>query len=68
MPDLSVRLQIDFWDSVYGFKMSVIKDMALGEPLVDVVEARAVATDARPILALDVSTCTREVRSSLSPP
>lgn len=53
--------QIDFWDSVYGFDMKVIKNIALTEPLVDVVEARAVLSNARPILSLDISTCSREV-------
>ena len=28
------RDKIDFWDSVYGFNMRVIKDIALTEPLV----------------------------------
>ena len=30
--------KIDFWDNVYGFDMRVIKEIALTEPLVDVVE------------------------------
>ncbi|CAN0427834.1 unnamed protein product, partial [Discosporangium mesarthrocarpum] len=32
--------KIDFWDEVYGFNMSVIKEIALSEPLVDVVEGK----------------------------
>ena len=28
------------WDEVYGFDMSVIKEIALTEPLVDVVEGK----------------------------
>ena len=31
------REKIDFWDNVYGFNMRTIKEMALSEPLVDVV-------------------------------
>lgn len=31
------REKIDFWDSVYGFDMRVIKALALAEPLVDTV-------------------------------
>jgi len=50
--------KIDFWDNVYGFDMSVIKDIAITEPLVDVVEAKAVVTDAKSVLALDLLTCT----------
>lgn len=52
--------KIDFWDNVYGFNMSVIKSIALTEPLVDVVEPRSVMTNARPILSLDIATCSKE--------
>jgi hypothetical protein len=33
------------WDNVYGFDYSVIKDIALREPLVDTVELRATVTN-----------------------
>ena len=33
--------RIDFWDDVYGFDMSPLKDIALSEPVVDVVDAKA---------------------------
>lgn len=33
------------WDNVYGFDYSVIKDIALREPLVDTVELKAVVTN-----------------------
>ena len=59
-------IQIDFWDSVYGFSMKVIKDIALSEPLVDVVESKAVITNAAPILTLDIMTCKKEVSISIS--
>lgn len=52
--------KIDFWDNVYGFDMSVIKDIALMEPLVDTVEGKAVVTSCVPILSLDLLTCTKE--------
>jgi hypothetical protein len=52
--------------------MRVIKDIAITEPLVDVVESRAVLTNAVPILHLDILTCTKEVTHPspvfLSPP
>lgn len=41
--------------------MRVIKDIAITEPLVDVVESRAVLTNAVPILHLDILTCTKAV-------
>jgi len=34
------RDRIDFWDNVYGFDMTPIKEIALREPVVDVVEAK----------------------------
>ena len=58
-------IQIDFWDSVYGFSMKVIKDIALSEPLVDVVESKAVITNAAPILTLDIMTCKKEVSTQV---
>jgi hypothetical protein len=45
--------------------MSVIKDIALGEPLVDMVDPKSVITNAKPILAIDISTCNREVSNLL---
>jgi hypothetical protein len=41
--------------------MRVIKDIAITEPLVDIVESRAVLTNAVPILHLDILTCTKAV-------
>ena len=51
--------KINFWNSVYGFDMSCIRDIAMMEPLVDVANPEAVVTDAQPILALDLATCTK---------
>src|SRR5215211_4710136 len=36
--------KIEFWDNVYGFNMRAIKEIAMQEPLVDVVEGEAVVT------------------------
>ena len=52
--------KIDFWNNVYGFDMSYIKEMALTEPLVDCVDAKAVVSNAVPILAVDILTVTKE--------
>eukprot|EP00180_Rhodochaete_pulchella_P000643 Plantae.Rhodophyta-Rhodochaete_pulchella.ctg14760.p1 GENE.Plantae.Rhodophyta-Rhodochaete_pulchella.ctg14760~~Plantae.Rhodophyta-Rhodochaete_pulchella.ctg14760.p1 ORF type:complete len:147 (-),score=23.13 Plantae.Rhodophyta-Rhodochaete_pulchella.ctg14760:210-623(-) len=52
--------KIDFWENVYGFDMSVIRNIALTEPLVDVVERDQVITNAVPILTIDTSTITKE--------
>ena len=52
------RDKIDFWDNVYGFNMKCIKDIALNEPLVDIVSAESVISNAKPLLSLDLNTCT----------
>jgi hypothetical protein len=56
-------LQIDFWNDVYGFDMSVIKNIALTEPLVDTVNPSSIISNARPVLSLDIATCTKAVSS-----
>lgn len=43
--------------------MSVIKQAAMAEPLVDCVDSDAVVTNCCPILHLDIMTCTKKVRS-----
>jgi len=36
--------KLNFWDNVYGFSMKCIKDVAITEPLVDVVEDQQICT------------------------
>jgi protein arginine N-methyltransferase 1 len=48
--------KISFWDDVYGFNMSVIKDMAIREPLVDTVNANAMATTSYAFKEIDLYT------------
>ncbi|PPQ82888.1 hypothetical protein CVT25_009675 [Psilocybe cyanescens] len=50
--------KINFWDNVYGFDYSCIKDIALREPLVDTVELKAVVTN--PCLHIDLLTAKKE--------
>ncbi|KAF5328830.1 hypothetical protein D9619_011680 [Psilocybe cf. subviscida] len=52
--------KINFWDNVYGFDYSCIKDIALREPLVDTVELKAVVTDPCMIKHIDLLTVTKE--------
>jgi hypothetical protein len=54
------RDRFDFWNDVYGFDMSPIKDIAVLEPVVDVIDAKAIVTNAVPILHLDILTCTKD--------
>jgi len=59
--------KIGFWDDVYGFDYSCIKEIALREPLVDTVELRTVVTKACPILNIDLLTVTKEELSFTAP-
>ena len=46
--------KIDFWDNVYGFDMSSIKERALIEPLVDNVDPEQIATNSHQIKTIDI--------------
>ncbi|EPZ34592.1 S-adenosyl-L-methionine-dependent methyltransferase [Rozella allomycis CSF55] len=52
--------KISYWDNVYGFKMSCLKEIALKEPLVDTVEAKAVMTTAAVLKEIDIMTVKEE--------
>ncbi|KAI0266986.1 S-adenosyl-L-methionine-dependent methyltransferase [Gloeopeniophorella convolvens] len=52
--------KINFWDNVYGFDYSCIKDIALREPLVDTVEMKAVVTDPCVIKRIDLRSAKKE--------
>ncbi|MBW0485787.1 hypothetical protein O181_025502 [Austropuccinia psidii MF-1] len=52
--------KIGFWDDVYGFDFSCIKELALREPLVDTVELKAVVTNPCAIRTFDLLTVTKE--------
>jgi predicted RNA methylase len=52
--------KIYWWDSVYGFDMSAIREIALSEPLVDVVEAKQVVTDSYMMKTIDIKTVKKE--------
>lgn len=48
--------KIGFWDNVYGFDFSPLKDTALTEPLVDTVEMKACVTEPATVITLDLYT------------
>jgi len=52
--------KINFWDNVYGFDFSCIKDIALREPLVDTVDMKAVVTDPCVLKRIDLLTAKKE--------
>ncbi|KAK2510443.1 hypothetical protein Q9233_017736 [Columba guinea] len=46
--------KIHWWENVYGFDMSCIKDVAIKEPLVDVVDPKQLVTNACLIKEVDI--------------
>ncbi|KAJ2714095.1 Nuclear SAM-dependent mono-and asymmetric methyltransferase [Coemansia spiralis] len=52
--------KLSFWDNVYGFKMTCIKDAAMREPLVDTVESRVVNASQCTFKTIDILTVTKE--------
>ncbi|GFF56868.1 probable protein arginine N-methyltransferase [Aspergillus udagawae] len=51
--------KIGFWDNVYGFDYSPMKEIALTEPLVDTVELKALVSDPCSIITFDLYTVTK---------
>lgn len=48
--------KINFWDNVYGFDMSCIKELALLEPLVDTCDPQQIISSTHQILDIDLYT------------
>lgn len=48
--------KIHYWENVYGFDYSPFIDIAMAEPLVDIVEKNAVATTSATIFEIDINT------------
>ena len=48
--------KIHYWDNVYGFNMSAIKQIAIKEPLVDTVTANAMVTKPTKFYEIDLNT------------
>ncbi len=54
------RDRIDFWENIYGFDFTTLRDIAIKEPVVDVVDGKAIVTNSVPILEIDLLTCKKE--------
>ncbi|WVR05144.1 hypothetical protein IAU60_002156 [Kwoniella sp. DSM 27419] len=52
--------KINYWDNVYGFDYSCIKEIALKEPLVDCVELKNVVSHPFAIKHIDIKTVKKE--------
>lgn len=61
------RTKIDFWDNIYGFKMSCLKEDALVEPLVDVCPANQIISTCSDLITFNIETVKKEDLAFLSP-
>jgi len=50
--------KIDFWDDVYGISMKSIKEVALREPLIDLIDPDCLVTNIWPVYQLDLQIAT----------
>lgn len=48
--------KINWWDEVYGFDMSLIRKVAISEPLVDVVDPKQIVTNSYMVKEVDLYT------------
>merc|ERR1719309_172338 len=48
--------KINWWENVYGFDMSCIKDVAISEPLVDVVDSKQIVSNSMLVKEVDLYT------------
>lgn len=60
--------KIYWWDSVYGFDMSAIREVAMSEPLVDTVESKQVVTNSSMMKEIDLITIKVEELKNLRVP
>ncbi|XP_030070470.1 protein arginine N-methyltransferase 8 [Microcaecilia unicolor] len=58
--------KIHWWENVYGFDMTCIRDVAMKEPLVDIVDPKQVVTNACLIKDVDIYTVKTEELSFIS--
>ena len=59
--------KINWWDDVYGFDMSCIREVAVSEPLVDVVDPKQIVTNSCLLKEVDLATITKEELSFTAP-
>lgn len=52
--------KIGYWENVYGFDYSCVKKCVMEEPIVDLVDYQALATNSCCILELNLKTCKKE--------
>jgi protein arginine N-methyltransferase 1 len=52
--------KINWWENVYGFNMSAIRNVAISEPLVDCVEPKQVVTNSSLLKEIDLYTVKKE--------
>ena len=50
--------KVNWWNNVYGFDMSCIRDIALTEPLVDIVDPKQIVSNSGLVKEVDIRTMT----------
>jgi len=61
LEDASYKQQkVHFWDNVYNYNMSCVKQLVIDEPLVDVVDPTKVCTMCAPVLDINLYTVKKE--------
>ena len=59
--------KVNWWNNVYGFDMSCIRDVALTEPLVDMVNAKSIMTNSSLVKEIDMTTINYDALTFESP-
>eukprot|EP01089_Gocevia_fonbrunei_P011045 TRINITY_DN2410_c0_g1_i1.p1 TRINITY_DN2410_c0_g1~~TRINITY_DN2410_c0_g1_i1.p1 ORF type:complete len:344 (-),score=82.29 TRINITY_DN2410_c0_g1_i1:95-1126(-) len=59
--------KIGWWSDVYGFNMSCITEVAMQEPLIDVVESHAVVSTSSKVVEIDIKTIGKDELTFASP-
>ena len=59
--------KVNWWNNVYGFDMSCIRDVALTEPLVDMVNAKSIMTNSSLVKEIDMTTIKLDALTFESP-
>lgn len=64
--DKLYKEQVLFWNDVYGFKMTSLKEERIAEPYITVVEADCLCSESNVVFTIDLMTCTLDQVRSLA--
>lgn len=61
------KTKINWWESVYGFDMTVMRTAAISEPLIEVINSKKVISNAARIRVIDMYTLTKDLLEFTTP-